>query len=54
MNEEFAEVLTTAEADGIEIIEEVLREAKFVDAKRERCVKAGNTACWRDIPIQRL
>ena len=32
MNEEFAEMLTTAEADGIESIEEVLREAKFVDA----------------------
>ena len=35
MNEEFAEVLSTAEADGIESIEEVLREAKFVDANRE-------------------
>ena len=41
MNEEFAEMLTTAEAKGIESIEEVLREAKFVDANRERCVKAG-------------
>ena len=40
MNEEFAEMLTTAEAKGIESIEEVLREAKFVDANRERCVKA--------------
>ena len=35
MNEEFAEMLTTAEADGIESIEEALREAKFVDANRE-------------------
>ena len=41
MNEEFAEMLTTAEAKGIESIEEVLREAKFVDANRERCVKGG-------------
>ena len=41
MKEEFAEMLTTAEADGIESTEEVLREAKFVDANRERCVKAG-------------
>ena len=41
MNEEFAEMLTTAETEGIESIEEVLREAKFVDANRERCVKAG-------------
>ena len=41
MNEEFAEMLTTAEAKGIESIEGVLREAKFVDANRERCVKAG-------------
>ena len=41
MNEVFAEMLTTAEADGIESIEEVLREAKFVDANRERGVKAG-------------
>ena len=40
MNEEFAEMLTTAETEGIESIEEVLREAKFVDANRERCVKA--------------
>ena len=38
MNKEFAEMLTRAEADGIESIEEVLREAKFVDANRERCV----------------
>ena len=37
MNEEFAEVLSTAEADGIENIEEVSREATFVDANRERC-----------------
>ena len=41
MNEGFAQMLTTAEADGIESIEEVLRGAKFVDANRERCVKAG-------------
>ena len=41
MNEELAEILITAEADGIESIEEVLRKAKFVDANRERCVKAG-------------
>ena len=41
MNEEFAEMLTMAEAGGIESIEEVLREAKFVDANRERWVKAG-------------
>ena len=41
MNEEFAEMLTTAEAGGIESVEEVLREAKFVDASRERGVKAG-------------
>ena len=41
MNEEFAEMLTTAETDGIESIEEVLRETKFVDANRERCAKAG-------------
>ena len=34
-------MLTTAETEGIESIEEVLREAKFVDANRERCVKAG-------------
>ena len=40
MNEEFAEVPTTAEADGIESIEEVLRAVKFVDANRERCVKS--------------
>ena len=40
MNEEFAEMLTTADTVGIESIEEVLREAKFVDANRERCVKA--------------
>ena len=36
MKEEFAEMLTTAEADRIESTEEVLREAKFVDANRER------------------
>ena len=41
MNEDFAEMLTTAETEGTECIEEVLREAKFVDANRERCVKAG-------------
>ena len=41
MNEEFAEMLTTAETEGIESIEEVLKEAKFVDANRERCVKAS-------------
>ena len=41
MNEEFAEMLTTAETEGIESIEEVLRETKFVDANRERCVKAN-------------
>ena len=41
MNEEFAEMLSTAEADGIESIEEVLREPNFVDANREKCVKAG-------------
>ena len=41
MNEEFEEMLTTAEAKGIESIEEVLREAKFVDANRERFLKAG-------------
>ena len=41
MNEEFAEILTTAEMEGIESIEEVLRGAKLVDANRERCVKAG-------------
>ena len=41
MNEEFAEMLTTAETEGIESIEGVLREAKFVDANRERCVQAG-------------
>ena len=35
MGGEFAEMLTTAEAEGIESIEEVLREAKFVDANRE-------------------
>ena len=57
MNEEFAEMLTTAETEGIESIEEVLREAKFVDRNRERCVKAGKeicTACLRDTQIQRL
>ena len=36
MHEEFAEMLTMAESDGIESIEKV-----FVDANRERCVKAG-------------
>ena len=41
MNEEFAEMLSTAEGDGIESIEEVLREPNFVDANREKCVKAG-------------
>ena len=41
MNEELAEILITAEADGIESIEEVLGKAKFVDANRERCVKAS-------------
>ena len=41
MNEEFAEMLTTAKTEGIKSIEEVLREAKFVDANRERCVKAS-------------
>ena len=41
MNGELAEMLKAAEADGIESSEEVLREAKFVDANRERCVKAG-------------
>ena len=41
MNEEFAEMLTTAEAEGVESIEEVLRETKFVDANREKCVKAS-------------
>ena len=35
MKEEFAEMLPTAEADGIESTEEALREAKFVDANRE-------------------
>ena len=36
-------MLSTAEADGIDSIEEVLREAKFVDANRGKCVcvKAG-------------
>ena len=32
MNEDFAEMLTTAEADGIESFGEVFREATFVDA----------------------
>ena len=41
MNEEFAEMLTTAETEGTESIEEVLKEAIFVDANRERCVKAS-------------
>ena len=41
MNEEFAEMLTTAETEGIESIQEVLREAKFVDANREKCAMAG-------------
>ena len=42
MNEEFAEMQTMAEANRIECIEEVLRDANFVDANRaERCVKAG-------------
>ena len=41
MNEEFAEMLSTAETEGIESVDEVLREAKFVDANRERCAKAG-------------
>ena len=41
MNRELAEILTTAEADGVESIEELSREAKFVDANRERCVRAG-------------
>ena len=56
MNEEFADMPTTAETEGIESIEEVLREGKFVDANRERCVKAGKrcTACLRDTQIQRL
>ena len=36
-----AEMLSTAEADGIESIEEVLREPKFVAANREKCVTAG-------------
>ena len=40
-NEEFVEMLSTAEADGIDSIEEVLREAKFVDANGGMCVKAG-------------
>ena len=37
----FAEMLSTAEGDGIESIEEVSREPNFVDANREKCVKAG-------------
>ena len=41
MNEEFAEMLSAAGADGIESIEDVLREAKFVDANGDKCVKAG-------------
>ena len=36
MSEEFAEMLTTTETEGVESIEEVLREARFVDASRER------------------
>ena len=57
MNEEFAEMLTTAETEGIESIEEVLGEAKFVYANRERCVKAGKEmygVLARDTQIQRL
>ena len=57
MNEEFAEMLTMAETDGIESIEEVLREATFVDANRQICVKASKEmygVCWRDAQIQRL
>ena len=38
MNEEFAEMLSAAGADGIESVEDVLREAKFVDANRGKCV----------------
>ena len=41
INEEFAEMVTTAETEGIESFEEVFREAKFVGANKERCVKAG-------------
>ena len=41
MNEELAEMLIVAEADGVESIEEVLREARFVDVNREKCVKAS-------------
>ena len=41
MNGELAEMLNMEEADGIESIEEVLREARLVDVNRERCVKAG-------------
>ena len=41
MNGDLAEILTTAEADGVESIEELSREAKFVDANRERCVRRG-------------
>ena len=34
-------MLITAEANGVEITEEVLREARFDDANRERCMKAS-------------
>ena len=54
MNEELAEILITAEADGIESIEEVLRKAKFVDANRERCVKAGKEVVRRAGEIHKL
>ena len=41
MNEELVEMLNAAETSGIENTEEVLREDQFVDANRERCMKAS-------------
>ena len=42
MNEEFAEMLTTAETEGIESVEEVLRESQICGREpRERGVKAS-------------
>ena len=41
MSGELVEMLITAETNGVESAEEVLKEDRFVDASQERCMKAS-------------
>ena len=41
MSSELVEMLITAEANGVESTQKVLREDRFVDANRERCMEAS-------------